>query len=205
MNLHHYLLSVTFCHLKAACSSLVVLSLGWSKGSRQDHRFSSYVLLFFYQAFSPTKNNKDDIIIIQWSIRYAHYTFKAHFITILAGVDDKLALSLWCHLLRPTQLTLNLLCHPCVTPKISAFAHVHGPHDYMWRPFSSLGCAVPMHVKPDNQLSWDTRSEPDFNLGTSMEHHWCFWAYTTRTWAIRVSDTVFFKHQYITNPTFSPE
>jgi hypothetical protein len=39
-------------------------------------------------------------------------TFKAHFITILAGVDDKLALSLWCHLLRPTELTLNLLCQP---------------------------------------------------------------------------------------------
>jgi hypothetical protein len=29
--------------------------------------------------------------------------------------------------------------------------------------------------------------------------------YITKTWATRVSDTVFFKHQYITNPTVSPE
>ncbi len=34
MNLLHYFLSVTFCHLQAAHSSLVVLSLGWLKGSR---------------------------------------------------------------------------------------------------------------------------------------------------------------------------
>jgi hypothetical protein len=42
----------------------------------------------------------------EWAIQ----TFKAHFISILAGVDDKFPLSLWCHLLKPTELTLNLLC-----------------------------------------------------------------------------------------------
>ncbi len=34
-------------------------------------------------------------------------TFKAHFISILAGVDNKFPLSLWCHLLEPTELTLT--------------------------------------------------------------------------------------------------
>ena len=29
--------------------------------------------------------------------------------------------------------------------------------------------------------------------------------YITKTRATRISDTVFFKHQYITNPTLSPE
>jgi hypothetical protein len=43
-------------------------------------------------------------------------TFKAHFISILAGVDDKFPLSLWCHLLEPIELTLNLLRQPKVTP-----------------------------------------------------------------------------------------
>ncbi len=37
-----------------------------------------------------------------------------------------------------------------------------------------------------------------------MEHHQCFKIYVTKTRATRVSDTVFFKHQYITNPTVSP-
>ncbi len=58
-------------------------------------------------------------------------TFKAHFIFILAGVDDKFPLLLWCHLLKPTELTLNLLRQSRVAPKISAFVHVHSTHDYM--------------------------------------------------------------------------
>jgi hypothetical protein len=75
----------------------------------------------------------------------------------------------------------------------------------MQKPFAPIGCADQMHVKPDNRLSWDTRLEPDFNLGTSMEHHQRFRVYVTRTRATRISDTVLLKHQYITNPTILPE
>ena len=92
-----------------------------------------------------------------------------------------------------------------ITPKVSAFAHVHGQHDYMRKPFFPIGCAIQTHVKPDNRRTWDTRSEPRFNLGTSMEHHRCFRVYVTRTRATRISDTIIFKHQYITNLTISPE
>ncbi len=98
-------------------------------------------------------------------------TFRAHFISILAGVDDKLPLLLWCHLLKPTELTLNLLRQSRVAPKILAFAHVHSTRDYMQKLFAPIGCGVQMHVKSDDRLSWDTRSEPGFNPGTSMEHH----------------------------------
>ena len=38
-----------------------------------------------------------------------------------------------------------------------------------------------------------------------MEHHHCFRVYVTKTRATRISDTVHFKHQYITNLTVSPE
>ena len=38
-----------------------------------------------------------------------------------------------------------------------------------------------------------------------MEHHQCFRVYITRTRATRISNTVHFKHQYITNPKISPE
>ena len=38
-----------------------------------------------------------------------------------------------------------------------------------------------------------------------MEHHCCFKVYITKTRATRISDTVFFKHQHITNPEVSPE
>jgi hypothetical protein len=137
----------------------------------------------------------------EWAIQ----TFKAHFISILAGMDNKFPLLLWCHLLEPTELTLNLLCQSRVAPKILAFAHGHSTHDYMQKPFAPIGCAVQTHVKPDDRLSWDTRSEPGFNLGTSMEHHQCFRVYVTRTRATRINDSIVFKHQYITSPTISPE
>ncbi len=58
-------------------------------------------------------------------------TLKAHFISILAGVEDKFPLLLWYHLLEPTECTLNLLCQSKVVPKILAFAHVYSTHDYM--------------------------------------------------------------------------
>jgi hypothetical protein len=38
-----------------------------------------------------------------------------------------------------------------------------------------------------------------------MEHHRCFNVYIVKTRATRVSDLVFFKHQYITNPQLTPE
>jgi hypothetical protein len=123
----------------------------------------------------------------------------------LSGVDDKFPLSLWCHLLEPTELTLNLLRQSKVVPKISAFAHVHTHHNYMKKPFALLGCAIEAHVKPDDRQTWDARLDAGFSLGTSVEHHRCFHIYITKTRATRISDTVFFKHQYITNLIFSPE
>jgi hypothetical protein len=132
-------------------------------------------------------------------------TFKEHFISILAGIDNKFTLSLWCHLLEPTELTLNLLHQSKVAPKISAFAHIHGPHDYTKKPFTPLGCAIQARVKPEDRRTWDPQADAGFSLGTSIQHHRCFRVCITKTGATRISDTVFFKHQYITNPAVSPE
>ena len=38
-----------------------------------------------------------------------------------------------------------------------------------------------------------------------MEHYQCFQKYISKTRAERVSDTVFFKHTYRTQPTITPE
>ncbi len=61
------------------------------------------------------------------------------------------------------------------------------------------------HVKPKNRQSWDVHVDAGFNIGTAMEHHWCFYIYIVKTRATRISDTVFFKHQYITNPQVTPK
>ncbi len=54
-------------------------------------------------------------------------------------------------------------------------------------------------------MMWDMHADKGFNIGTAMEHHRCFHIYIVKTTATRVSDRVFFKHQYITNPQITPE
>ncbi len=98
-------------------------------------------------------------------------TFKHHFILILSGVNDSFPLSLWCHLVWPVEFTVNLLHQSNVAPKVSAYAHVHGQHDYTRQPFVPLGCAVMAHVKPKNRRTWDMHVDKGFNIGTAMEHH----------------------------------
>ena len=132
-------------------------------------------------------------------------TFKSHFIAILCGVDDAFPLHLWCRLLPQAELTVNMLRQSNVTPKISAFAHVHGVHNFMRKPFAPMGCAVMAHIKPDKQGSWDPRAIKAWHVGTSMEHHRCFIVYSPATKATRIADTVFFKHRYITVPRYTPE
>jgi hypothetical protein len=107
-------------------------------------------------------------------------TFKAHFISILAGVDDKFPLSVVSS--PQTNRTYpELLCQSKVAPKISAYAHVLGPQDYMKKTFAPLGCAIQAHLKPEDCRTWDTRSDAGFSLGMSMEHHRCFRVYITQT------------------------
>jgi hypothetical protein len=57
-------------------------------------------------------------------------TFKNHFVSILSRVNDRFPLSLWCHLVQPAELTVNLLRQSNVGPKVSVYAHVHGQHNY---------------------------------------------------------------------------
>ncbi len=61
------------------------------------------------------------------------------------------------------------------------------------------------HVKPKNRQFWDVHVDTGFNIGTGMEHHQCFHIYIVKTRATRISDTVFFKHQCITNLQVTPE
>ncbi len=74
-----------------------------------------------YKLFPPGNHQRNQAV-------RAIQTFKVHFILILAGINNKFPLSLWCHLLKPIKLTLNLLCQSKVAPKISA---THTSTDHM--------------------------------------------------------------------------
>ena len=132
-------------------------------------------------------------------------TFKSHFIAILAGVDESFPMSLWDRLVPQAVMTLNLLRQSRKNPSISAYQHVNGNFDYNKLPLAPLGCAVEMHESTNRRKSWDPHSLSGWYLGTSTEHYRCHKIFCKKTRSERISDTVFFQHRYITQPTVTPE
>ena len=131
-------------------------------------------------------------------------TFKGHFISVLAGVDNSFPINQWDELLPQTILTLNLLRQSNVAPNISAWAYHHGSFDYNRMPLAPMGCAVQFHIKPSRRKTFGEHSEDGFYLKTSEEHYRTHVVFCKKTRAKRLADTVFFKHKYITQPTVTP-
>ena len=57
----------------------------------------------------------------------AIHTFKAHFLSILAGINPDSPRNLWDLLLPQTELTLNFLRQATLYPTRSAWSYFHGP------------------------------------------------------------------------------
>ena len=132
-------------------------------------------------------------------------TFKSHFKAILAGVADNFPMNLWDRLLPQTILTLNLLRQSNVAPTVSAYQYVNGVFDYNKMPLAPMGCAVQIHENSERRRSWAANSSDGWYLRTSPEHYRCHVIYCKNTRSERISDTVHFKHKYITEPTLTPE
>jgi hypothetical protein len=128
-------------------------------------------------------------------------TFKGHFISVLAGVSDDYPINRWDELLPQTVLTLNLLRQSNVAPNISAYAYHHGSFDYNRMPLAPMGCAVQFHIKPSRRKTFGEHSSDGWYLKTSDEHYRTHVVLVKATKAKRLTDTVFFKHKSITQPT----
>jgi hypothetical protein len=131
-------------------------------------------------------------------------TFKNHFKSVLAGVDDSFQMKLWDKLLPQVFLTLNLLRQSNVAPTISAYAYVNGPFDYNAMPLAPMGCAAQIYESTNRRKTWAENSIDGWYLRTSTEHYRCHVVHEKRTRSERISDTVWFKHKYITQPNVTP-
>ena len=131
-------------------------------------------------------------------------TWKDHFVAVLSGTSDKFPLHLWCQLIPHMERQLNLLRQSNANPRISAYAHLYGPHDYNASPFVPLGMEALVHDKPHRRKTYAQHCSRGWIIGTSTEHYrcWKIWSPTTRS--TRIAATVFFKHKYLTNPSVSP-
>lgn len=133
-------------------------------------------------------------------------TFKSHFISILAGTDSSFPMHLWDRLLPQAEMTLNMLRPANATPTVSpAYMYAHGTHDFNAHPLAPMGCAVQLFEAPTIRKSWDAHSVSDgWYLGTSQEHYRNYIIFCKRTKMEQISDTVWFRHKYLTNPSLTP-
>jgi hypothetical protein len=68
-----------------------------------------------------------------------------------------------------------------------------------------MGCAVQVHKSNERRGTWADNAIDGWYLQTSPKHNRCHIVYVKNTRSKRVSDTVHFKHKYITQPTLTPE
>ena len=127
-------------------------------------------------------------------------TVKCHMKAILAGCDPSFPLHLWCRMLPQIELTCNLLRPANANPNISAYQYIYGNHDYERNPIHPLGCAVQAFHDTSKRKSWEENSKDGWYIGTSMKHFRSYDVWIKETRAVQNTDTVFFKHHYITKP-----
>jgi hypothetical protein len=73
--------------------------------------------------------------------------FKAHFLSVLAGVADNFPPNLWDQLLPQTEITINLIWQSNATPNILAYTHLRGPFNYNRMPLAPMKCEAQVHEK----------------------------------------------------------
>jgi hypothetical protein len=132
-------------------------------------------------------------------------TFKAHFLSILAGVDPAFPPNRWDLLLPQAELTVNLLRQSTLYPTMSAWEHLNGFYNFDATPMGPPGCRIISHVRGSTRRSWDFRGGAGFYVGPSLEHYRCYRVIKNSTQQVAVNDTVVFQHPTMSCPTLTPE
>jgi hypothetical protein len=98
---------------------------------------------------------------------------------------------------------LNVLRQSNSTPEISAWEAFDGVFSYNHTPLGPLGCRVIIHKKVGARYTWDFRGKDGWGVGVSTENYRCQRVVEKATKAENNSDTVEFRHQYLTQPTLT--
>ena len=98
-------------------------------------------------------------------------TFKAHFLSILAGIPSSFPNYLWDKLLPQTELSLNLFRQSTVAPLTSAWEDFNGPFNFDAIPLGIIGCRVLIPNKTSTRASWDFRARDGFYVGPTLQHY----------------------------------
>ena len=99
---------------------------------------------------------------------------------------------------------LNLSRQANVNPKVSAYTYLNRPFDFNATPLAPHGCPVLTHDKPNIRSTWALNASDGWYVAGAMDHYRCFKVLDKGTKHMRISDTVHFKHAYLTSPGFTP-
>ena len=131
-------------------------------------------------------------------------TFKAHFISILAGVDPDSPMNLRDLLLPQMEVYLNLLQQETLDPSRSAWAYFYGPFNYDATPLGPLRCNIMAHKKTGTRKLWDFCGTAGWDEGVALHHYRCHTIVSKAAKAAQVSETVEFRHHHLTLPDITP-
>jgi hypothetical protein len=90
---------------------------------------------------------------------------------MLCSTDTQFPIHLWDRLIPQAVITLNLLRHSRLNPKLSAHAQLNGLFDYNKTPLASPGTKVIIHKKTDHRGSWSPHGLNGWYIGPAMEHY----------------------------------
>jgi hypothetical protein len=71
-------------------------------------------------------------------------------------------------------------------------------------PLAPLGCAVQLYESNTKHGIWAEHLTDGRYIDTSTKHYWCHRIHVKKTRREWISDTVYFKRKYITQPTLLP-
>ena len=117
-------------------------------------------------------------------------TFKAHFISILAGTDNEFPDDCWDELIPGAIMQLNMLRSCTIKPEHSAHSFIFGPHDFNKVPLAPLGSKVMMHEGTYERGSWSDRGVKGFFIGPAHEHYRCYQCLNPATNGVRITNSI---------------
>jgi hypothetical protein len=139
----------------------------------------------------------------QYTVEVAICNFKAHFLSVLAGVANSFPPNLWDWLLPQTEIMINLIRQSYATSNVLAHAHLSGPFDYNKMPLAPMGCEAQVHEKTNKCGTWAYHLVDGWNLFTSPEHYCTHNCHIKHTKNERLSNTVQLQHKHITSPSIT--
>ena len=97
--------------------------------------------------------------------------WKPHFIAGHSDVGNMLPMHLWFHLIKQSQIKLNLLRYSISEPKLSAEMALEGNYDFIKPPPAPEVTKVIIHEKLGQQKSWYSYGVEVWYLIPDMQHY----------------------------------